>query len=312
MSVEGIQSMSEAAPVASESLSQALDSQAVESSESAEQEAQSEVDAQPESAEEQKLSSKFATLSRKEKQIREREAQLDRKMQLLEEKLSKFESLSSPMQQPESVKAPEIPLEVRLKKNPLETLNELGYSFETLTNLALNGGKLTPDMQMELMKQELEEKYNNGYESLKKEMAERDSKRQEAEADMAVKNFKREIDSFVAKTESYELIQANDASELVFEVIENYYEQTGEVLDIKQAADHVEAQLEEEAEKLFKLNKLKSKFAPVQKAPEPKPELKKPVQTLSNAHSAGALSNRRPATREESLAEAARLIRWKE
>ena len=50
----------------------------------------------------------------------------------------------------------------------------------------------------------------------------------------------------------YELIQANEANDIIYDVIEEHYNETGRILDIEEAAEAVESYLEEEAEKLLK------------------------------------------------------------
>ena len=77
---------------------------------------------------------KFAALSRKEKALRDRELELDKKY---------------------GNKEKELPLERRIRANPLKALEELGLDYDKLTELALNDGRLTPDMQMKLMREEL-------------------------------------------------------------------------------------------------------------------------------------------------------------
>ncbi len=267
-----------------------------------------EVEEQPKQKDE--FSSKFAALSRREKQIRERESQLDQKLAMLEEKLAKFEA---PKQEPQEPKKPEIPIELRLKKDPLNTLAELGLSYDKLTQLVLNDGKLSPDMQMELMRQEIDQKYSSEIENLRKELLERDKKSEEEKYNEVVSNFKHDLTNFVNNTDKYELIRANDAVDVVYDVIEQHYHDTRRVMSKEEAADQVEAYLEEEVEKLLKLNKLKSKFGqqkPVNPAPQESKAAPK-APTLSNTHSAAVSKpSGTNLNREQSVAQAASLLRW--
>ncbi len=253
------------------------------------------------------FSSKFAALSRREKQLRERESQLDQKLAMLEERLSK---LDTPKEEP---KKPELPIELRLKKDPLNVLAELGLSYDKLTQLALNDGKLTPDMQLELMRQEMDQKYSSEFENLKKELVDRDKRLEEEKYNEVVTNFKHDLTNFVNNDDKYELIRANDAVDVVFDVIEQHYNDTGRIMSKDEAADQVEAYLEEEVEKLLKLNKLKSKLGQ-QKPVNPPPQESKmapKAPTLSNTHSATVS---KPSggylTREQSVASAASLLKW--
>lgn len=264
---------------------------------------------------EDEFSSKFAALSRREKQLREKEAHMQGQY---EKKLAELEARIEAMQKPqveEVAKPKELPLEYRLKKDPLGTLKELGLSFDQLTNLALNDGKLTPEMQMDLMRQEIDQKYSSELESLRNDLLERDRKQEEAKYNETVQNFQAELANFVNDNDQYELIRANDATEVVFDVIEQHYNDTGRILSKQEAADQVEAYLEEEVEKLLKLNKLKNKLAPqdaVRKVESPEPTQIQKAPTLSNAHSAAASNIRRPTSREDSVSIAASLLKWNE
>lgn len=254
--------------------------------------------------------SKFAALSRKEKQLRERESQMQQQYEAkLAEIEARLEQLSAP-KEPEVQQEPELPLEYRLKRDPLGTLKELGLSYDQLTNLALNDGKLTTEMQMDLMRQDLEDKYNSKFESLQNELLERDKRLEEEKYNEVVNNYRNELTTFINNNDNYELIQANDAADVVYDVIEEHYNETGSIMSKQEAADQVEAYLEEKMEKLLKLNKLKSRFEPqTEQPPQQRNETTKPT-TLSNAHSALASKPSRPKTRDESIKSVSSLLRW--
>ena len=120
-----------------------------------------------------------------------------------------------------------------------------------------------------------------------------------------------EIDYFVKNNkDSYEFVAHNEAKEVVYDVIEEHYNETGRILDIKDAVNAVESYLEEEAEKLFQLNKIKSRFEP-NRTPEPQEPPRQSQTTLSNAHSAQAQERvARSLSDEESKREIAKMLRW--
>lgn len=255
-----------------------------------------------------KFASKFAALSRKEKALRERESEIEARMAELEARLVPKEE----------EKKPELPLDVRLKKNPLQTLEELGLPYEKLTELVLNDGQLPLEMQMQLMKEEMDRKYQSEIEKLRSELTEKEKNKLKEQESRAVENYMAEISNFIesAKSEDgtakYELIQANDASDLIFEVVQEYYNENGRILSNEEAADYVESYLEEEAEKLFKLNKLKSKFGT-----KPEEEVKQDIErqsrvTLSNALSSEGVqkNSERFLSDDESKSIAANLLKW--
>ena len=185
----------------------------------------------------------------------------------------------------------------------------MGLSYDKLTELALNDGQLTPDMQMKLMREEIENGYQSKYKELENRILEKEKNDEQRRYDDIETGFKNEIESFVSSNpEQFELIQANEAKDVVYEVIEEHYNETGKILDIKEAAEAVESYLEEEATKLLQLSKVRSKFNPGDNEQEPQ---RQSQVTLSNAHSAQA--NERVAKKlsdEESKRAMAEMLKW--
>jgi hypothetical protein len=248
---------------------------------------------------------KFASLSRKEKEFRQEREQFKREMEEFRRMKEEFETSNK-----KEEKEPELPLEYRLKKNPIETLQEIGLDYETLTELALNDGKLTSDMQMKLMREEIEKEISEKYKSIEERLNEKEKAEEEAKYQQTIQGFKAEIENVVkSDLESYELIEANEAIETVYDVIETHYEETGNILEIKEAADAVEAYLYEEAQKLLKLKKLSAGKEPTgDKEPE---EKRHSSTTLSNDHSAQSVNDvDKKLTNEQSIAEAAKALKW--
>ena len=260
---------------------------------------------EPIEQEEDQFSKKFAALSRKEKAMREREDQYSRKIEDLERRLEEMN------RKPEPEKKPEIPLEWRLKQNPLKALEEMGLGYDQLTELALNDGKLTPDLQMQLIRSELENDYKSKFEELENRLQEREEAEVEAKYENAKHNFMSEIESAVASDEKYELINSSNGEELVYNVIEEHYNETGNILEIDEAAQAVEEYLEAEVEKMLKLEKVSRKLGRV--AEEPFEPRRQSSPTLSNAHSAQAYKGASKKLDDEaSMYEAAKLIKWDE
>lgn len=269
---------------------------------------QNEVEPEQQNEEKDQFSSKFAALSRKEKDLRARERQMEERIAQFEARMAEMEA-----EKPAEPEAPaEPPLEYRLKKNPLKTLEEMGYTYEDLTKMVLNDGQMSTDMQMRLMREELENDYKSKYEELNNKLLEKEKAEEEAKYQETLNSFKADINDFVNSSDKYEFIQAHDAMELVYDVIEQYYEENGRILDTAEAADQVEQYLEEESMKLFeKSNKLKSRLTPAA-APQAKPSGQSP--TLSNSHSASSTQTRsdKLLSREESIAQLAKQIRWED
>ena len=234
---------------------------------------------------------KFAALSRKEKALRERELELERKF---------------------GSKEKELPLERRIRSNPLKALEELGLDYDKLTELALNDGRLTPDMQMKLMREELENDYKEKFNSLEERLNAKEKMEEEAKYDAVKQGFVGEIESFINENKNdFEYVAHNEATDVVYDVIEEHYNETGRILDIKEAVEAVESYLEEEAEKLLNLGKVKNRLTSLRDEYE-QPQRQSQV-TLSNAHSAQANERvARKLTDEESKREMARMLQWDE
>jgi hypothetical protein len=234
---------------------------------------------------------KFAALSRKEKALRDRELELDKKY---------------------GNKEKELPLERRIRANPLKALEELGLDYDKLTELALNDGRLTPDMQMKLMREELENDYKDKFNSLEERLNTKEKMEEEAKYDAVKQGFVGEINSFISENKSdFEYVAHNDATDVVYDVIEEHYNETGRILDIKEAVEAVESYLEEEAEKLLNLGKVKNRLTSMRDEYE-QPQ-RQSQTTLSNAHSAQA--NERVARKlsdEESKSAMAKMLQWDE
>ena len=236
---------------------------------------------------------KFAALSRKEKALRERESELDKKYGKRDES--------------------NIPLEKRLRANPLKVLEEIGLGYDQLTELALNDGRLPPDMQMMLMREELENDYKSKFDGLEKRLNDKEKLEEEQKYDKVKHNFMGEINSFITGNKSdFEYVAHNEASGVVYEVIEEHYNETGRILDIKDAVEAVESYLEEEAEKLLNLGKVQNRLQQMKTEYESGTP-RQTQTTLSNAHSAQAHERVvRSLSDDESKREMARMLRWDE
>ena len=234
---------------------------------------------------------KFAALSRKEKALRDRELELDKKY---------------------GNKEKELPLERRIRANPLKALEELGLDYDKLTELALNDGRLTPDMQMKLMREELENDYKDKFNSLEERLNAKEKMEEEAKYDAVREGFVGEIESFINENKNdFEYVAHNEATDVVYDVIEEHYNETGRILDIKEAVEAVESYLEEEAEKLLNLGKVKNRLTSMRDEYE-QPQ-RQSQTTLSNAHSAQANERvGRKLSDEESKREMARMLQWDE
>ena len=245
----------------------------------------------------------FLKLARKEKEVRQ-------KMQGAKQYQSRAQELEQELNGYKSIK--ENP-----KANVRKILDTYGLTYEDINEYILNESDLTIPPQFKEMQDEVK--------SLKQRI-EDDRKASEQQQNQAViDNFKREIATHV-EANGLDFIKANDAIDQVWEVIQEYYNETerntgtGEVLDTARACEFVEKSLEEEFDKRFgSLGKVKSRF---QAKPEPlNPQTHQenlygsnsytPSNTLNNKFngSQSSVLDKKVST-EESLANAAKMLRF--
>ena len=247
------------------------------------------------------FSARFAALARKEKAIREQEEKMKAELEAL-----KSSSIDSS----------------KFKESPLEALEKLGISLDDLVLKSLGEEKPAPTAEEQI--QALREELKAEKEAKLKEAEEAELKKKEAEEkaqEEAIVAYKNNIIDHIAKNpEEYVMIEFQGASELVWEVTDKHFQQTGEVLEIKDASDKVEAYLREQANKMLELGIFKDKLAP--KSEEVKTEdifkvddVKAPSTqrpTLSNDMSSPASekSSTDGLSDEDSKRKAAELLKW--
>lgn len=241
------------------------------------------------------LGPKFVALSRKEREIREKSKALTTKEAELQKRLQDMEARSKS----------EKTLAEKFKENPLAALQEIGLTYDQLSEIVLNDGNPTMDMKLERRAKELESKTLSEIEQLKKQIAEKEEKEAQERYNQTINNFKMQIRNEVSGNEDkYELIKAHEAYDLVMEVMQEFYNTNETLMDLNQALEAVEAHLEDEARQILKLKKFQTSSTPKQPT-----EGKQAAPTLSNTLAADVPQNGRHNLSEEELfAEAARKI----
>lgn len=260
-------------------------------------------------AKDEKFASKFAALSRKEKEIKAREKAIEaRKAELESSFTAKEQEVRSKYIDPEAFRA-----------DPLGSLEKLGMSFKDIAEMVLNDGKPTSDQKLT----QTEKTLRAELEALKAQLqADKDAQAKQAEEaakadfEQRLEGFKQGLVDFVnADPEAYELINAQEQHDLVFDVIQEHYNKTadengenGVVLSYKAAADATENYLLENAKKLVQRPKIQ-KLLPAQQ-PAPK-AAETGAKTLSNAHAVQASqTTEKRLSDEESKRKAAMLLKW--
>jgi hypothetical protein len=112
--------------------------------------------------------------------------------------------------------------------------------------------------------------------------------------------------------DKYELIDKEDAYDTVFQLMNDHYEKTQNALSIQEAMDQVENYLDSEYSKRLKYKKMQSKFTRQDEEflePEPQQEYRPSTLTNHLSQTIPPQSNR-PLTREESLRRASAMLQF--
>jgi hypothetical protein len=261
-----------------------------------------------------KFASKFAALTRKERESTEkwkaRDAEYTQKLTEIEERQKKLADLENLDKEISSD-----------KRKALEFLNKKGVTLEDLQNLLIDELNPNEEVKFKRMQSDTEAKLMKQIEELKNSLTEKDTRvKTEAEEEAkkqhekVVQRVMTDLTEFVNKDESYELIRSYNSVDTVYELMNQHYmeqvnkgipDQMIKILSYKEACDAVEAHLDEEVKKVYEAKRAKQ-------APK-KEEAKEPktTQTLSNTMSTEVpKSGERNLSNEESIKEAAKLLRY--
>lgn len=246
---------------------------------------------QAETKAEEPLSSQYAILARKEKQLRQREQQLKAREAALAQP-PKAET--PPPSQPTFDESKYIPKD-RLTKDPFSVLTELGLTYDQLTEMAMNAPRPEQIALMNEMKSIKEE-----MEKIRGETKKSFEDSQKQQYDQAINQIRNDVKSLVKVDPAFETIQATGSVEDVVQLIERTFNEDGVLMSVEDAAREVEEYLVDEAIKLSRLKKIQQRLAPKAEPEAPKTTAqpqKQPLKTLTN--SVG--SNRQLSAKERAI-----------
>lgn len=217
----------------------------------------------PSPKEDPALSSKFAILAKREKAIRAKQREV-------EERERSFKA------QEETHKSA-LGLKDRLVSDPINTLSELGISYDQLTQLIINSKP--EDQALRELKREIQ----SIKEVQTKAQSEYEAKQTQG-YQQAVNQIRTDVKLLVDSDPQFETIKEMGAQESVVSLIEETFKETGRVLSNEEAMTQVENFLIAEGIRMANLNKIKAKLAPPQPDPVAVPTQPKQGQkTLSNS-----------------------------
>lgn len=235
-----------------------------------------------EKAKENPLSSQYAILARKEKALRAHMQKLNAEREAFKaEKASLEAKLSEKNQDVES----RFISKDKLLESPFEVLNDLGVSYDQITNQALNQPS-AEELRFKKLEREADvrfKKLSEEQELIKKTFEQRDQDQYE----QAVSTIREEARELVESDPAYEAVKETGQSEEIVKLITRIYERDGKLLSVERAAQLVEQEIIDRALNLTKINKIKQRLsanASAQKQSEPAAKTSSPqMKTLTNS-----------------------------
>lgn len=259
---------------------------------------------EPAPKKESNLSKQFAVLSRREREIQQRQREIEAREAEIQKKLQE-------VQAPKSAAKPQ---------SALDALKQLGYSYQDLTMEVLGQKEEKPVDPMQQRLDELSERLK------KVDDLEAEQKRRWDEFENNQrKSVETQIRSSIIATaanndDKYELLNTvgEEAFDLVYDVMSQYYEEKQALLTYEEACDIVEEFYEEKAKALASTRKIGQRSATTA-SPKPAVATKpSPVQnkasskptTLTQRHSTSAVvePDVNKMTRDEAIAHLAKKI----
>lgn len=154
-------------------------------------------------------STRFAALARKEQEIYRKQQAVRQQQAMLAAQADEIRAYQSARQQ--------------ALQNPLEALKSLGLTYEQLTEYVLNDNKPTPTLELQSVRQELEE-FKRQQQMEQQRLIEQQQRMAAQEQQTVVEQFRSEVSDYVAEhAETYELTNLYGGANLVYGVIEKHF-----------------------------------------------------------------------------------------
>lgn len=204
---------------------------------------------------------------------------LARKQQKFQQDLQTFNTDKTAFEAAKADYVPKSQIKDRLNTNVAEGLQELGYTFEQLTELYL-AQQSGSDPNAQVIK-DLADKITK---------IETDSETAATkQRELTLNQYRKEIENLVSNNPDFDTIKSLKRQDAVLQHIVDTFDEDGEVLTVEEASKEIEDYLVEEAMQMAGLNKVKSKMQPApsaesteKKLPAPKTGLRTLTQAVSS------------------------------
>lgn len=213
------------------------------------------------------LSPQFAALAKERRAIQKERAQLAAERAALESNadLSAYVSKAD------------------IQAKPLRVLQEMGVTYEQLTQAILSDQSNTVDPEVLKLRDEVKA-LKEGFD---KTLVDRDEQAEQ----QVLSEMKKEAEALVRDGDTFEMVRETRSMPDVMRLIHQTYKQTGEVLEVQEALQLVEDELINESLKIANIGKVKSKILPPQASEQE--QTQRTLKTLTNRDSASVGLSRR-------------------
>lgn len=221
---------------------------------------------------------RFAAIAKKEKALRQQQRMLQQQRAQLEQQMKPWQEASE-----------------TAKQSKLEAIKKLGFSYDELTQEALNQEAPTPEYLAERAAQRI-------VEQKMAEMQKQQAAQQAQEYEKALIQIQSEAKQIVTASEDFPVLKETGNYEAVSEYMKLIFDQEKRIIPVSEAVKHMEEFLEEEALKIASIAKIRSKLVE-QSTPQPQasstaPNTQKP-QTLTHKLTTAAAASPTSLTPEE-------------
>lgn len=196
------------------------------------------------------LSEKFNQITAREKDLRDAEERIKTERE-------SFGQTASELEETRKILAD-------FKNDPLAGLKALGIEFKDVAERVINDGAPTAEHRVAKLEREWADQRQAEQDAAAETATskkESDEKLQAEEKDRAVAQTRKEIETAIEEGgDKFEMIRAQGAEELVFDVAAKVFRDTQKILTWTEAAEKVEEQIVAEVEKYLETPKFKAKY----------------------------------------------------
>jgi hypothetical protein len=163
------------------------------------------------------------------------------------------------------------------RQNPEQFLQQtLGMTYDQLTQFKLNGGQVTPEMEVKAIKDDLQRRDQEA-QRREQEQAERQRMQSQREQQQVLETWKQEVNDYVeSNAEAYELTLKTASQDLITDTVEEHWKRSvanwkragsppgkqPKLMSTKEAADLVEKYLEDQMDEINSTSKkMSSRYA---------------------------------------------------